>query len=96
MYALQNGVYIQSLKKGLNAKNGDEEVINGHAKAQTNGKDYGAKIEHLQLWNKGFGVLEASKGYVSDIRRSLFHMKERLMDKLAVVPILGVALDNAR
>jgi len=96
LYALQNGVYIQSPKKGLNAENGDEEVVNGHAKTQTNGKDYGAKIEHLQLWNKGFGVLEASKGYAADIRRNLFHMKERLMDKLAAVPIPGEALDNAR
>jgi len=48
------------------------------------------------LQNKDFGVLEASKGYVADIRRILFHMKEILMNKLVVVPILGEALDNAR
>jgi len=49
----------------------------------------------LQLWNKGFGVLEASKGYFADIRRGLFHMKERLMDKLDAIPIPREALDNA-
>lgn len=95
-YALENGTYIQGPKKGLAAENGDEEVTNGHVKAETNSKDYGAKIEQLQLWNKGFGVLEASKGYAADMRRSLFHMKERLMDKLTGVPIPAEALDNAR
>lgn len=77
-------------------ENGDEEVANGHVKPQTNSKDYRTKIEHLQLWNKGFGVLEASKGYAADMRRSFFHMKERLMDKLTAVPIPAEALDNAR
>lgn len=95
VHALENGVYVQSPKKVLDAENG-VEVANGDAKSQSNGQDYGTKIEHLQLRNKGFGVLEASKGYAADIRRSLFHMKERLMDKLAAVPIPAEALDNAR
>lgn len=95
LYALENAVYIQSPKKGSDAENGDE-VANGHAKPQNNGKDYGTKIEHLQLRNKGFGVMEASKGYAADIRRSLLQMKERLMDKLAAVPIPAEAMDNAR
>lgn len=84
-----------SPKKVLDAENG-HEVANGDAKSQSNGQDYGTKLEQLQLRNKGFGVLEASKGYAADIRRSLFHMKERLMDKLAAVPIPAKALDNAR
>lgn len=96
LYALQDGVYVERQKKGLAVENGGEEVANGHGNAQTNGKDYVAKIDHLQLWNKGFGVLEASKGYAADIRRSLFHMKEILADKLAGVAIPADALDNAR
>ncbi|KAH9305394.1 hypothetical protein KI387_009798 [Taxus chinensis] len=90
---LENGVYIENLKKSLESKNGDEE--GGQRKVETNGGDLG-RVEHMQLWNKGMEVLEASKEYAADFGRSLFHMKERLMEKLAAVPIPADALDNAR
>lgn len=92
--SLESGVYIESPKKSLLSKGGDEE--GAQSKAQTNGGDLVSRIEHMHLWNKGMEVLEASKEYAADIGRSLFHMKERLMYKLAAVPIPAEALDNAR
>ncbi|XP_057855675.1 uncharacterized protein LOC131065235 [Cryptomeria japonica] len=92
--SLENGVYIDSPKKGLLSKDGNEE--GAQSKAQTNGGDLGSRIEHMHLWNKGMEVLGASKEYAADIGRSLFHMKERLMYKLAAVPVPAEALDNAR
>lgn len=47
-------------------------------------------------WGMGRNVLEVSKGVASDIRGSLFHMKDLLVDKLAAVPIPAESLDNAR
>lgn len=85
--SLESGVYIESPK-------GNEE--GAQSKAQTNGADLGSRIEHMHLWNKGMEVLGASKEYAADIGRSLFHMKERLMYKLAAVPVPAEALDNAR
>jgi len=63
---------------------------------QTNGKGLENRAEHTQLWNKGKGVLEVSKGVAADIRRSLSQMKDRIVDKLAAVPFPAEALDNAR
>lgn len=41
-------------------------------------------------------MLEASKGVAGDIKRSLSQVKDRIVDKLAAVPVPADALDNAR
>ena len=48
------------------------------------------------MWNKRKVVIEDSRGVVADIHRSLSQMKDRIMDKLRIVPIPTEALDNAR
>eukprot|EP00252_Welwitschia_mirabilis_P020951 TRINITY_DN5246_c0_g1_i1.p1 TRINITY_DN5246_c0_g1~~TRINITY_DN5246_c0_g1_i1.p1 ORF type:complete len:220 (-),score=41.02 TRINITY_DN5246_c0_g1_i1:197-856(-) len=77
-------------------ESGDELVSNptGPAKEQGNGNQDGVlKIDQLQLWNKGAGVIEASKDYA---KRNLAYIKERLMVKLSAVPLPADALDNPR
>ncbi|KAH9307686.1 hypothetical protein KI387_035597, partial [Taxus chinensis] len=74
----------------------DEEEGSAQGKLYSPGTALNNRIDHSQLWNKGKGVLEASKGVAGDIRRSLSQMKDRIVDKLAAVPVPADALDNAR
>jgi len=104
LYSPKLSIHVNAQKKN---KREDEEEENGsgHGKLyshehalhlQTNDKGSENRSEHTQLWNKGKGMLEASRGVVADIRRSLSQVKDRIVDKLAVVPVPAESLDNAR
>lgn len=104
LYSPELSVHVDAQDKN---KIEDEEEENGSGQGklyspehalhlQTNGKGLENRAEHTQLWNKGKGVLEVSKGVAADIRRSLSQMKDRIVDKLAAVPVPAEALDNAR
>lgn len=104
LYSPELSVHVDAQNKNEN-ENEEEENGSGQGKLyspdhalhlQSNGKGSENRTEHTQLWNKGKGVLEASRGVAADIRRSLSQMKDRIVDKLAAVPVPAEALDNAR
>jgi len=104
LYSPELSVHVDAQKKNKR-EDGEEENGSGQGKLyspehalhlQTNDKGSENRGEHTQLWNKGKGVLEASRGVAADIRRSLSQVKDRVVDKLAAVPVPAEALDNAR
>jgi hypothetical protein len=104
LYSPELSVHVDAQKK-KKREDGEEENGNGQGNLyspehalhlQVNDKGSENRGEHTQLWNKGKVVLEASRGVVVDIRRSLSQVKDQIMDKLAVVPVPVEALDNAR
>lgn len=103
LYSPEFSVHVDAQNKNKNED--EEENSSGQGKLyspdhalhlQSNGKVSENRAEHTQLWNKGKVVLEASRGVAADIRRSLSQMKDRIVDKLAAVPVPAEALDNAR
>lgn len=103
-YSPELSVHVDAQNKN---KNEEEEEENGSGQGnlyspdhalhlQTNGKGSENRADHTHLWNKGKGVLEASRGVAADIRRSLSQVKDKIVDKLAAVPVPAEALDTAR
>lgn len=105
-YSPELSVHVDAQNK-IKEEEEEEEEENGRGQGklytpdhalhlQTNDKGSENRADHTQLWNKGKGVLEASRGVAADIRRSLSQMKDKIVDKLAAVPVPAEALDNAR
>ncbi|GLJ45024.1 hypothetical protein SUGI_0947700 [Cryptomeria japonica] len=96
LYSPQGAKIQNKPRKDDNSKTQSRGKIEEEKEGKLYSGDKNGRTDHSQLWNKGKGVLEASKGVAGDIKRSLSQVKDRIVDKLAAVPVPADALDNAR